>query len=74
MTTQRAGILLVLGWMSGAGAQAERQSAWNWRAELAARGPQDEITIIATLTDRVDPPPVRSVPTAAGATPDWSRP
>jgi hypothetical protein len=43
-------------------------------AELAARGPQDEITIIATLTDRVDPPPVRNVPTAAGATPGWSRP
>jgi serine protease AprX len=56
MTTQRAGILLVLGLLSGVGAQAA-SIGLDLAAELSARGPQDEITIIATLTDRVDPRP-----------------
>jgi serine protease AprX len=54
ITAQRTGILLVLGWMSGAGAHAA-SIGMDLAAELAARGPQDEITIIATLTDRVTP-------------------
>ena len=54
MTAQRAGILLVLGWMSGAVAQAA-QIAPDLAAELAARGSQDEIAVIASLADRVDP-------------------
>ena len=54
MTAQRAGILLVLGWMSGAAAQAA-QIAPELAAELAARGPQDEIAVIVSLADRVDP-------------------
>jgi len=54
MTAQRAGILLVLGWVFGAGAQAAVIGP-DLAAELAARGPQDEITVIATLADKVAP-------------------
>ena len=54
MTAQRAGVLLVLGWMSGAGAQAE-PIGLELAAELAARGPRDEISVIVSLADRVDP-------------------
>jgi subtilisin family serine protease len=54
MTAQHAGILLVLGWMSGAGAQSTLIGP-DLAAELAARGPQDEIVVIVSLADRVDP-------------------
>lgn len=54
MTAQRAGILLVLVWLSGAGAQAA-VIGLDLAAELAARGPQDEIAVIVSLADRVDP-------------------
>ncbi len=54
MTAQRAGVLLVLGWGFGAGAQAAVIGP-ELAAELAARGPQDEITVIATVADRVAP-------------------
>lgn len=53
-TAQRAGILLLLGWLSGAGAQAA-PIGLDLAAELAARGPQDEIAVIVSLADRVDP-------------------
>lgn len=54
MTAQRAGILLVLGWMSGASAQVAPIGP-DLTAELAASGPQDEIAVIVSLADRVDP-------------------
>jgi len=54
MTAQQAGILLVLGWLSGAGAQAAPIGP-ELAAELAARGPQDEIAVIVSLADRVNP-------------------
>ncbi|MCD6706871.1 MAG: S8 family serine peptidase [Thiobacillus sp.] len=54
MTAQRAGILLVLGWMSGAGAQVAPIGP-DLAAELAVSGPQDEIAVIVSLADRVDP-------------------
>jgi serine protease AprX len=53
-TAQRAGILLVLGWMSGAGAQVASIGP-DLATELAASGPQDEIAVIVSLADRVDP-------------------
>ena len=53
MTAQRAGILVVLGWMSGAVAQAVPIDP-ELAAELAARGPQDEIAVIVSLADKVD--------------------
>jgi bacillopeptidase F len=49
----RAGILLMLGWMFGAGVQAAA-IAPDLAAELAARAPDEEIAVIVTLTDKVD--------------------
>lgn len=50
----RAGLLLVLAWMLAAGAQAAT-IAPELAAELAARAPQDQIAVIVTLVDQVDP-------------------
>lgn len=50
----RAGFLLVLAWMLAAGARAAT-IAPELAAELAARAPQDEVAVIVTLADRVDP-------------------
>ena len=52
--TQRAGILLVLGWVFGGGVLAA-EIAPGLAAELARRAPQDEIAVIVSLADKVDP-------------------
>jgi serine protease AprX len=52
MTAQRAGVLPLLGWAFGAQAASIGPDL---AAELAARGPQDEIAVIVSLADRVDP-------------------
>ena len=49
----RAGILLVLGWMIGAGAQAAA-IAPDLAAELTARAPHEEIAVIVSLSDKLD--------------------
>ena len=49
----RAGMLLMLGWMSGAGAQAAEITP-ELATELAARAPHDEIAVIISLSDKVD--------------------
>lgn len=50
----RAAALAVLAWVALGGAQAA-EIAPELAAELAARTPQDEIAVIVTLADRVDP-------------------
>lgn len=50
----RAAILLALGWVFGAGVQAAVIDQ-DLAAELALRAPQDEIAVIVSLADRVDP-------------------
>lgn len=50
----RAGLRLVLAWMLAAGAQAATLAP-DLATALAARAPQDEIAVIVTLADRVDP-------------------
>ena len=49
-----AGIRLLLAWLLASAAQAA-SIAPELAAELAARAPQDEIAVIVTLADRVDP-------------------
>src|SRR6187549_135117 len=51
---RRAGVVLVLGWIFGAGVQAA-EIAPALAAELTGRAPQDEIAVIVFMTDRVDP-------------------
>ncbi|HWP12823.1 MAG TPA: S8 family serine peptidase [Ramlibacter sp.] len=46
--------MLVLGWIFGAGVQAA-EIAPALAAELTGRAPQDEIAVIVSMTDRVDP-------------------
>ena len=50
----RAGILLVFGWMFGTGGQAAVIGP-DLAAELAARAPWDELAVIVSLADKVDP-------------------
>jgi serine protease AprX len=53
-TALRAGVLLVFACVSLGGVSAA-EIAPNLAAELAGRAPQDEIAVIVSLTDRVDP-------------------
>jgi serine protease AprX len=53
-TALRAGVLLVFACVSVGGVSAA-EIAPNLAAELAGRAPQDEIAVIVSLTDRVDP-------------------
>jgi serine protease AprX len=54
ITAQRAGVLLVLSCVFRAGAHAAA-IAPDLAAELARRAPQDEIAVIVSLTDKVNP-------------------
>lgn len=54
LTNGHRAVLAALAWMALGGAQAA-EIAPELAAELAARAPQDEIAVIVTLADRVDP-------------------
>jgi serine protease AprX len=54
IATKRAGVALVLGWMFAAGVPAA-VIAPDLAAELARRAPQEEIAVIVSLADKVNP-------------------